>query len=434
MDKKRYEKLIILTGFLFLSIIAKAQWECPSRIGGSLKPIGPTNLMWASELTTTAGYAGGYGIANAMAYLGLDYSQNNFTVYAEGGAKSWIRFNANDYQNAKYSYGLREAFFRYKKDAQSLTLGLQSTQGEDFYLLNERVAGINYKTTFGNWSLNALTGTVMDQFARNGTFCTLGYLYNIVPGRQRAVLGNKFGQTNPAMFTLTYKPATKLSDEFSTGDEVLSDKKSSLIKLNNAGALLYKEYGSLIETQALFSGAFAEAELAGITLKPEVIFQSANACNALLYSFTAQKQFIWNNSQQTRVFGRYIGLHEIDSAAIALNSFSNVFAGEVLRLDALELPLFQAGIKHSIPKLKVSVKLQMAMQTGKVSGYAADPYNPTLNNARMQEYDLGISKNIGNHLLLNGWLGYLVYPKMTSAFVYETNRSMWGKIEMRYTF
>jgi len=445
MDKtKRYKKLIILTGILLFSTGAMAQWECPSRVGGSLKPIGSSNLMWATEFTTTAGSVGDYSVGNAMAFLGLDYSQNNFTVYAEGGIKSWTRFNSKDYHNSKYSYGLREAFFRYKNEKQSLTIGLESTQGEDFYLINERVAGVNYRSTFGNWSLNALTGSVMDQYARNGTFCTLGYLYNIVPGRQRAVLGNKFGLTNPALLTLSYHPKAKqkdastdefaATDEFST-DNGLSRKKSSFLKLNTVGGLLYNEYGAQIETPALFSGLFVEAEIAGLTFKPEIILQSANANMALLYSFTVQKQISWNNGQQTRIFGKYIGLHQIDSTAIALNSFSNVFAGEVLRMDALELPIVQAGIKQSVPSLKASLKLQMAMQTGKVSGYVADPYNPLLNNSRMQEYDMAISKNFGKYFLVNAWVGYMVYPKMTSrAFVYETNRNVWGKFEMRLTF
>jgi len=444
MDKtKRYKKLILLAGIMLFSTAAMAQWECPSRVGGSLKPIGSSDLMWASEFTTSAGVIGDYSVGNAMAFLGLDYSQNNFTVYAEGGIKSWIRFNSKDYQNSKYSLGLREAFFRYKNENQSLTIGLQSTQGEDFYLINERVAGVNYRSTFGNWSLNALTGTVMDQFARNGTFCTLGYLYNIVPGRQRANLGYKFGQTNPALLTLSYHPKAKQTfastDEFGASDEFVSEselstKKSSFLKLNTVGALLYNEYGSQIETPALFSGLFVEAEIAGLTFKPEIIMQSADANKALLYSFTVQKQISWNNGQQTRIFGKYIGIHQIDSTAIALNSFSNVFAGEVLRMDALELPLVQAGIKQSFPSLKASLKVQMAMQTGQVSGYISDPYNPILTNSRMKEYDLAISKNFGKNLLVNGWFGYMINPNMTGPFTYETSKSFWGKIEMRLTF
>jgi hypothetical protein len=432
MEAKKLSLALVL---LLSSVAVSAQWECPSRIGGNLKPISylPENLTWAAELTTSAGYAGTNGIANAMAFMALDYSQNRYTIYAEGGIKTWIRGNANGYDNEKFSYGLREAFVKYRGDKQTLTLGLQSTQGEESYLLNERLLGVNYLRNFGNWSVNAITGTVQERYARNGTFCTLGYLYNIVPGRERTLIGRNIGETNPALLTLSYHPKAKSSDEFSGGDEFAATAKK-FFKLNTIGGLLYHEYGSWIETPALFSGLYAETEIAGLTFKPELILQSANSNHALLYSLTLQKQVSWSNQQQTKFYARYLGLLKIDSTATALNSFSNVFAGEVLRMDVVELPLLQVGIKHSVPAWKASVKLQAALQTGQTDGYVSDPYNPVLNNDRMQEYDLVLSKNIGNNLLINTHLGYLVYPKMTDAYVYKTNLTLWGKVEMRLTF
>jgi hypothetical protein len=429
------KKASLILAFMLLSMVSFAQWECPSRIGGNLKPISylPDDLTWAAELTTSAGYAGSDGVANAMAFLALDYSQNRYTFYVEGGLKTWIRGNANDYHNEKFSYGLREAFYKYRGDNQTLTVGLQSTQGEESYLLNERLLGVNYRQTMGNWSLNALTGTVQERYARNGTFCTLGYLYNIVPGRERSVIGRKIGQTNPALLTLSYHPKATSSDGFS-GDEDFGSTSRKLFRLNTIGGLLYHEYGSLIETPALFSGLYAETEIAGLTFKPEIILQSASSNHALLYSLTLQKQISWPNKQQTKLYARYLGLLKIESTATTLNSFSNVFAGEVLRMDAIELPLLQVGLKHSIPTWKASIKLQAALQTGQTDGYLSDPYNPELNNDRMQEYDLVLSKNIGKSLLVNGYMGYLIYPLMTDAYVYETNRTLWGKIEMRLTF
>jgi hypothetical protein len=441
MQNKRFKckmeakKVSLISVFLLLSMAGFAQWECPSRIGGNLKTISflPENLTWAAELTTSAGYAGTDGVANAMAFMALDYSQNRYTFYVEGGIKSWIKGNSNGYHNEKFSYGLREAFYKYRGNSQTLTIGLQSTQGEDHYLLNERLLGINYRQTLGNWSLNALTGTVQERYARNGTFCTLGYLYNIVPGRERSVIGHKIGQTNPALLTLSYHPKAKSNDEFS-GNEEFGSTPEKLFKLNTIGGLLYHEYGSLIETPALFSGIYAETEIAGLTFKPELILQSASSNHALLYSLTLQKQISWSNKQQTKFYVRYLGLLKIDSTATTLNSFSNVFAGEVLRMDAIELPLLQVGLKHSIPTWKASIKLQAALQTGQTDGYVSDPYNPVLNNDRMQEYDLVLSKNVGKNLLVNAYMGYLVYPRMAEPYVYETNRTLWGKIEMRLTF
>jgi hypothetical protein len=441
--------LLLSTSSLF------AQWECPSRIGGNLKPFSENlpNLTWATELTTTAGSTGDYAIGNLMAFGAIDYSTEKTTLYFEGGAKSWKRIKSNGYHNEGHNFGMREAFFQYRGNANTLNLGLRSTQGDDPYLLNERVMGVDFKQTLGNWNFRAITGSVLNRFARNGTFCTIGYIYNIVPGRERVLLGRQFGQTNLAMFTLNYRPGSKPSttDEFASGDGLSASDtefaaadefgtttakpKSNLFKLVNAGALAYTEYGPLVATKAYTSGLYAEVELAGITIKPELLLQSAAGNTGLLYNITAQKQITWANQQQTKVFGRYIGMIRIDSTAHALNSFSNVFAGEVLRLDAIELPIFQCGIKHSFPALQMSVKLQAALQTGETRGYVYNVWNSPPTNDRMQEYDLVVSKNFGNHLLINGHLGYLVYPKMTDrAYVYETNRTPWGKVEMRYTF
>ncbi|MCX6309453.1 MAG: hypothetical protein NTY32_11690, partial [Bacteroidia bacterium] len=374
-----------------------------------------------------------------------------------------VHYNANGYHNEGYNLGMREAFFQYRGTNQTLNLGLRSQQGDDYYLLNERVMGIDFKQNLGNWNIHALTGTVLNRFARNGTFCTLGYLYNIVPGRERQLIGRNFGETNLAMLTLNYRPGSKTStDEFSANEFTNNDGLSSgspknssnsefaatdefstpskkqalnLFKLVNAGALAYTEYGSVVTTNALYTGIYAEVEIAGITLKPEVILQSATANQVLIWNLTAQKEINWSNQQQTKIFGRYIGMIKIDSTATPLNSFSNVFAGEVLRLDAIELPIFQCGIKHSFPSLKASVKLQAALQTGETRGYAYNLWNSPPTNDRMEEYDLVVSKNIGDHLLINCHAGYLVYPKMIDkAYTYETNRTPWGKVEMRLTF
>lgn len=446
-------KTVLASALLLSSTALFAQWECPSRIGGNLKPFTSslTNLTWAGELTTTAGSTGDFAIGNLMGFGALDYSTDKTTFYIEGGAKSWKRMDFNGYHSEGRNFGLREAFFQYRGTSNNLILGLRSTQGDDPYLLNERVAGIDFKQTLGNWNVRALTGSVLNRFARNGTFCTLGYLYNIVPGRQRTLLGREFGQTNLAMLTLNYRPGSKPSttdefassdgqsaatDEFAASDEFGTAKKPavSLFKLVNAGALAYTEYGPLEVAKALTSGLYAELEVAGITLKPELLLQSASGNNALIYNLTAQKEITWSNQQQTKVFARYIGQIQLDSAAYALNSFSNVFAGEVLRLDANELPIFQCGLKHSIPSLHASVKLQAALQTGEPRNYVHNEMQAPPTVARMSEYDLMLSKNFGNHFLINAHAGYLVYPKMTSPYNYVTNKTPWGKIEMRLTF
>ncbi len=435
--KPRLKVLPIILLALMISPVVKAQWECPSRLGGSLKPFGSSNLMWAGEATTTAGFIGNSGIGNAMFFGGLDYSVNNNTLYVEGGFKSWYRLGGDKYDNGLYSFGLREAFYRNTGNKHTLTVGLHSAKSDDYYLLNERVVGANYRVSLGNVDLNVIGGSVMKQFARNGTFCTLGYLYNIVPGRPRADLGNDFGQTNLGMMTLTYRPkAKKTGDEFASGDGLGGTPKPSLLSLKSAGAVMYHEFGNWITGKTLMTGLYAEVNLGGLSVKPEVLLQTAKNNNAWVYSIMADKQFTWSNGQMTKLYARYVGMKKIDSTAVASNSFSNIFAGEVLRLDALDMPFLQMGLKHSFPAIKTSVKLQAAMQTGTVAGYSTDQYNsvPT----RMKEIDLTLSKNLGKLFLINASVGYLHHPdliKDQSDFLkYQPKNSLWGKVELRITF
>lgn len=434
--KKRSRKIFpVILLMLLATSAANAQWECPSRLSSNLKPFGDSNLMWSTELISSGGFAGDLGIANLMLFGGLDYSSGKNTFYLEGGLKNWMRFEDQETTSRFMLFGLREAFYRYNADKQNITIGLQSMKSDDDYLINERVAGVNYKLNLKNISLNLQTGSVMKEFARNGTFCTVGYLYNVAAGRERAVLGNDFGQTNLALLSLSYSPGKAASNDEFSGDLGGSESGKSFFKLNSIGALAYSEFGSWVSNRPTIAGLYANTEIAGITFKPELLVQSATDNNAFIYSLYADKQLEWQNGQMTRIFARYTGLNAIDKGAMALNSFSNIFAGEVLRFDALELPFFQSGIKHSFTKAKTSLKLQYALQTGESRSFIADDFGNT--GSRMQEIDLSISKNLGKHILINAYAGYLSYPDLENSdgyLVYATKSSPWGKIELRFTF
>lgn len=442
VNRKRAAKSAISVVFLllFASQSANAQWECPSRLGATLKPIGESNLMWASELTTSGGFIGKYKVANLMFYTGLDFSVNHHTLYVEGGVKNWIRTDSIPYvrgnvnfNSQKLKFGLREAFYRYSDDKNKFILGLSSTKSDDYYLINERIIGANYKVTFGSFDLNVLGGSVLKQVARNGTFCTVGYLINVVPGRKRALIGSELGQTNVSMLSLTYKPKSK--SEFENSEFSNAEPKKAVFGLEEVGGLAYYEFGSGVETTPFITGLYSTINLAGFKLKPEVLYQAAANNNAVLYNAELSKDIEWKNGQLTKAFARYLGLQEISKNAIALNSYSNVFAGEVLRLDALELPFFQAGIKHSFPKIKFSVKLQGALQTGKTLGYIADNLGST--PVPMKELDLSLSKNFGKYVLINAYVGYIEHPTLSSegsVLAYKKDSSPWGKVELRLTF
>ena len=454
VKRKWFKKSTATTILLVLFTIGSvsAQWECPSRLGATLKPIGNSNLMWSSELTTSGGFIGDYKIANAMLFVGLDYSVNHHTFYLEGGVKNWLRSDSVPYLNGNVDYnsqflkfGMREAFYRYSDDKNKLTFGLQSTKSDDYFLINERVVGANYKGTFGNFNLNVLGGSVLKQNSRNGTFCTTGYLINVVPGRERVLLGQKIGQTNVSMVSLTYSPSEKNKSEFSSdefsNDEFSNDNtasKKNLFKLKEIGGLAYYEFGSLVTATPFITGLYSSIDMVGLNFKPEILYQAATNNNAILYNAELSKDVDWKSGQLTKIFTKYVGITEISQDAVALNSYSNVFAGEVLRLDAMELPFLQAGIKHSFPKIKASVKLQAAMQTGKITGYIDDnDGNNATSPTAMKEVDLSFSKNFGKHFLVNAYVGYLQHPTLTldnHILSYKPDSSPWGKVEIRLTF
>lgn len=160
-----------------------------------------------SEITGGLGYLADNTIINSLGYVGIDRSGERSTIYVEGGYKFWHRYDWDKKTGFSNQYlGIREMFYQYRSPYGKFTLGLQSARFDDDYLLNERMLGLNYKHTKGPWSVNFSGGTVTKDFARNGIFCAVGYLYDIIQGRQIALLGNKPGQTNFSGATFKFNP------------------------------------------------------------------------------------------------------------------------------------------------------------------------------------------------------------------------------------
>lgn len=430
-NKKAVISMIIV--FFFASQPAFAQWDCPSRIGARLKPIGNSNVLWASEFITSGGMIGANRIANAMAFAGVDYTfKNRNTFYFEGGVKYWISSDgSNVIAHTPPKFGLREAFYRYSDDNNKLTVGLQSARSDDYYLLNERLLGVNYKRTINNLGLSIIAGSVLQQTARNGIFCTEGYLYNVSAGRQRAFIGKKIGETNVAMATLTYTPRSNSeASEFEQAD-------THQVSIEEVGGVLYCQYAPNITNYNHFiGGAYSTVDIFSYKVKLEMLYQAASENNALLYNMEVNKDYLWNDKHRTKVFAKHYGVYGISSNAMALNSFSNVFAGEVLRLDAMELPFFQMGIKHSFLPIRASLKLQAAMQVKPPKGYMPDSFGTV--PSKMKEIDLSFTKNFGKYFLINAFLGYLENPSLIvdeeGSLRYKNISSLWGKVELRFTF
>lgn len=425
-----------------------AQWECPSRLGATLKPIGDSNLMWSSEITTSAGWIKNNYAGNTMVFLGLNYGIGKSSFYLEGGLKAWTRGTNKELsfsddagetvthksdRTSKILPGLREAFYRYNGDNSTLTLGLQSAKGDEDYLLNERIVGANYSLRTGNFRLNAIGGSVMQEFARNGRFCTLGYLYNdIVVGRPRSFVGNDFGDTNFGMATFSFLPE-KAVDEF-------GNESSPLFSLDKIGGVAYTEFGRQINKTVFSSGLYSELNIAGIQLKPEVLYQYSDNNKAVIYNVSAEKKIQWGASQNTSLYARYLGYSAIDNGARPVNSFSNLFMGDMLRQDVLENPVVMLGVKHSFSSIKTSIKIQGVMQTkastlGGNYGFVPDYYTSPL--TKMKELDFGVSKNFGKYVLVNAMVGMLDYPNLeltNMVLHYNHVQTMCGKLEFRFTF
>jgi len=252
------KKLFILLLLLFSGIALFSQWECRSKLGAHLKPIGESNLMWAAELIGSAGYLSNSSIANGMGFLGLDYSTGKSTLYFEGGFKYW---NKNDHDmNLEFDnsrWGLRELFYRYRGQNGKLSVGLHSSKLGDQFLLNERLLGFSYQRSKNNWNLNISTGTVSNDFARNGTFCSTCYLYDIIPGRPYNNIGTTIGETNMAGLTLGFIPAHKKENQPSSNvdDEFASMSEfdtPGLIQINEVGLALYSEFGDEVNTSFFY--------------------------------------------------------------------------------------------------------------------------------------------------------------------------------------
>ncbi len=415
-------------GFLFILLTisffeSKAQWECPSQLGAYLKPIGKSQLLWSTELTLGAGILDNNQIFNSMGLLGVDYTFGKNSFYAEGGFKYWNR--QDNLLNVNYEQkhlGFRELIYQKKSEKSRLTLGIHSAKMEDGYLLNERMIGLSYKLTTGKFIFGLTGGTVTKDFARNGIFCNMSYLYDIIPSRERSLIGNAPGQTNLMGATLSFLPSKQSKSTADDGlglssfgefsDGLGTHAVTPAVKLESVGVVLYNEFGRWISNPLITGGIYADINFSdGLNFKPELLVQSANLNNALIYSFTLEKSFDLGHSR-TSLNARYIGLSAIDSNAKALNSFSNVFSGDVLRLDTPDLPVYQFGIKQSFSKYKFHLKFQATGQA---------KTNP------LREYDLEAGKKLFGRLQINGTGGIIFSPALTDKIYL-------ARVELRYYF
>jgi len=407
--------LIFSVLITFISIsISYSQWECPSKLSGFYKPIfNDIPLNWATEISASGGSMDDRMIANIIGFVGLDYNVGNHEVYFEGGYKWWDKyFYDSDVNIQNKRIGLREFYYSYKKNDLKFLTGFGSILGKDNMFLNERAFATNFDYNFNKFNITTSLGSVTKDFSRNGTFGSKCFIYDFVPNRTIAHISNTIGKTNFSHSTFSYYPNKEIEnsepeDEFSEDNVEEVQKKN--FELNEIGLVYYDEFGEDIGTNSSFWGLFTELLLfSDVSLKTQVSYQNKLNNDALLYHVSLTKDKLWENiKQRTSFYGAFYGNSKIDKHATPQFSFSNIQAGEVIRLDGVDMPFTLLSIRHSFMKYRLRFKLQYAYQ------FDSDEF---------RELDIIVSKKIGeffdcNLILSNFETNVVKSPNYMAKFV-----------------
>ncbi|HPS71445.1 MAG TPA: hypothetical protein PLM70_04270 [Bacteroidales bacterium] len=441
MNKKSF----ILFTLIFFSIFQlSAQWRCKSEIGSYMKPIFKENnhFTWAAELLISGAVIDHYVATNDFAILALNFQNQKHKLYLEGGVKF---YNIYDFKNNLNPYhlrpGFKELFYQYSsKNFGKIKIGMHSMRSNDDYLLNERAIGITYKLPLKVGTLSLNGGSVQKDFSINGTFCTTGYLYDVIPDKSRSLVGNGFGQTNFVLLSYDFKPEwkKKSTSEFEEVSEFQSEESTKWTpKVANLGVVAYSEFGTWIPKPVSLAGIYSSIDLgASFYLFPEILYQiyqdsvTLKAQQGVVYSVKLVKRFNWKNEHQTQFNIHYIGFSGFTDGVVAMNSFSNIFGGTILRLDVPELPFVKTGLRH-IMKGK---KEDSFINNMEVKAYGT----MQLTQQKMWELDAELGKTF--HFKSKFEFGFLVnlqYAYMYAPFDGITNpyrNAHLFRIETRLTF
>jgi len=370
--------------FIFSNIFG--QMHCRSELAGHLTPFSSkVPLLWAVEGTMAPGIISSRKegedpakITGGMLLGALDFSflkNNNF--YIEGGYKNWSNSISTGKKNDKSRHlGVRQFFYGYKNDNTNVKIGLHETKLGDYFLIDERMLGTSIDQKLGAFNINFRGGTVLKNFARMGHFCANRHLYNLIKDDFTENIGKKAGETNLAGLVINWDPnykkpkETKESEdefgefnEFSDmGDGGEFDEKKKLI--SNIGFIFYDEFGKIIPDNKFYFGSLIDFNLPSkFTFQTGAVYQSMSKNNALVYIASLGRSITWNSGAYTKFNAAYIGKYNIDENALFQPLFSNMFLGEVMRMDAVDFPLWRASVKQKFPgKLKFDITLKAVGQ------------------------------------------------------------------------
>jgi hypothetical protein len=419
-------------------------------VAAHLKPVKEdSSLSWAVELTGQVGYLGNdtldRALANGMVFMGLHYRSDLSSphqFYFEGGYKDWYKSDDGPGLGgsgqtwgsfptpAKDHWGLREAYYDFNRNDTQITTGLHVASLGESLLLDERAIGGSLGRNFGSYSLNVAAGSVMTQFARMKDFCATRHVYRIVRGGRVNEIGDAFGDTNFVGGTLSWSPGRGGSagtdglpgedpggeDDFAAlGDEEFSSlEESGSSWLKRLGVIVFNQFGPGFVEDRLFYGGIAElALMRDIELQVEVVHQHVSTERVIGYLIQGERDVTWRSGALTSFWLGYIGSAEIDSGALFRPAFSNLFLGEVMRLDVVNMPLVFGRASHRLPwRGKPSIGLFAVVQTS---------------NSRTEEYDFEFEINLSQRLRLYGVAGLV-----RSGALDET--TMVGRAQFRYAF
>lgn len=403
-------KIILISVIIVIinSFSASAQMDCRSMLGAHLTPFKKDgNLLWAIEGTYGPGMmTSPYDslsedktkIRGGMILAALDFGfmQNKSHLYVEGGYKNWQNsaYIDNSTLTDSKHFGMRQAFYSFSNEKTKIKIGLHETRLGDFFLIDERILGASVDQEIGAFTINVRGGTVNKSFARMGKFCSNRHLYSIINPDFTEHIGKKVGETNLVGLALNWnphhvkeKPKANSIDEFSSDDEFsnnndefhenhdfnefgefneFSDNKESNSKqsfsVKNVGLIIYDEFGSkkYIPENKLYTGLLVDFNIPlGIFIQLGGVYQNMKDNNTVAYIAKIGKSQSWSNGSLTKISGAYIGKYDINDEAIFQPLFSNLFIGEVVRMDAANFPLWQAAIKHRFPgKMKFHIAIK----------------------------------------------------------------------------
>lgn len=393
---------------LLLTNAVFSQMDCRSTLGAHLTPFHKNvPILWAIEGTMAPGImTSPYNdtditkLNGGMILGALDFTilkKNN--LYFEGGYKNWKTsdfVNETGTQSSK-NFGMRQAFYSFNATNTKIKLGLHETKLGSFPIVDERILGISVDENIGAFSFNVRGGTVMKNFARMGVFCSNRHLYGIISPNFTENIGKKPGDTNLAGIAINWNPQyEKPSIDNSTADELsefsdessLKEAETNNFQITNVQLLLYDEFGSanFIPENKLYVGTFIDMNLPlYISFLAGGVYQNLQNNNTLVYHANVAKLHTWQNGSNSKISVGYIGKIDFSAGAIFQPIFSNLFLGEIMRLDVADFPLWKAEIGHRFPgKLKFNVSVKAV---GQINGW----------NTNEQDLELGIL-TLMNHL------------------------------------